>query len=159
MTKALMWYYSPTKNKLIYLKLERILMIFGFPANMENTIEIYSYSTLWAFFPHKWCVAPEFFVLISSHCSTQIWCIRYGGSWSIYFLVSSSVPPIYNCRATENEFIVYYRIWCILSTQFSSGLTLPCVGLSLIAGCFVTAQNYLLFHKNKKNCSSSNAVK
>ena len=28
----------------------------------------------------------EFFVLISSHCSTQIWRIRYGGSWAIYFL-------------------------------------------------------------------------
>ena len=36
--------------------------------------------------PHNWCFAPEFFVLIASHCSTQIWRIRYGGSWSIYFL-------------------------------------------------------------------------
>ena len=55
---------------------------------MENTIEIYSYSTPWALFPQKGCVAPEFFVLISSHCSTQILRIRYGGSWSIYFLVT-----------------------------------------------------------------------
>ena len=53
---------------------------------MENTIAIYSYSTPWALFPQKWCFAPEFFVLISSHCSTQIWRMRNGGSWFIYFL-------------------------------------------------------------------------
>ena len=84
-TTVLTWYYSPTKNKL-----ERILMTFGFLVNIENTIEIYSYSTPWALFPQKWCVAPEFFVLISSHCSTQILRIRHGGSWSIYFLSSES---------------------------------------------------------------------
>ena len=61
-------------------------MIFGFLVNMENTIAIYSYSTPLALFPQKWYVAPEFFVLISSHCCTQIWRKRYGGSWSIYFL-------------------------------------------------------------------------
>ena len=33
--------------------------------------------------------------------------------------------PIYNCTATENEFIVYYGIWCILKTKFSYGFTLP----------------------------------
>ena len=27
--------------------------------------------------------------------------------------------------ATENEFIVHYGIWCVLSTKFSYGLTLP----------------------------------
>ena len=37
-TKALMRYYSPTKNKLIYQ-----VMIFGFLVNMENTIAIDSY--------------------------------------------------------------------------------------------------------------------
>ena len=26
-------------------------------------------------------------------------------------------PPIYKCTPTENEFIVYYGIWCILSTK------------------------------------------
>ena len=62
-------------------------MIFGFLLNMENTIAIYSYSTPWARVPQKWCVAPEFFVLISYHCNTRIWRMRYGGSWSIYFLV------------------------------------------------------------------------
>ena len=55
-SKALMWYYSPTKNKLIY---QDILMICGFLVNMENTIAIYSYSTPWTLFPQKWCVAPE----------------------------------------------------------------------------------------------------
>ena len=65
-------------------------MIFGFLVKMENTITIHSYVELhWALFPHKWCVAPEFFVLISSHCSTQIWRMRYGGSWSIYFLLDT----------------------------------------------------------------------
>ena len=61
-------------------------MIFGFLGNMENTIAIYSYSTPWACSPQKWCVAPEFFVVISSHYSTQIWRMKYGGSWFIYFL-------------------------------------------------------------------------
>ena len=76
-TTAIMWYYSPTKKTSQYIKLERVLMIFGFLVNMENTIAIYSYSTPWAHFPQKW-----FFVLISSHCSTQIRHMRYGGSWS-----------------------------------------------------------------------------
>ena len=75
------------KTSYKYIKLERILMIFGFLVNMENTIEIYSYSTPWALFPQKGCVVPEFFVLISSHCSTQILRMRYGGSSSIYSLV------------------------------------------------------------------------
>ena len=44
-TKALMWYYSPTKNKL-----EGIHMIFGFLVDMENTIVISTYSTPWALF-------------------------------------------------------------------------------------------------------------
>ena len=64
-------------------------MLFGFLVNMENTISIYFYSTPWALFPQKWCVALEFLVLISSHCSTQIWRMRNGGSWSIYFLHGS----------------------------------------------------------------------
>ena len=58
-------------------------MIFGFLVNMENAIARYFYSTSWGLFPQKLCDPPEFFVLISSHCSTQIWHIRYGGSWSI----------------------------------------------------------------------------
>ena len=49
-----------------------------------NTIAIYSFSTPWFFSLKKWCVAHEFFVLISSHCSTQIWRMKYDGSWSIY---------------------------------------------------------------------------
>ena len=75
-TKALMWYYSPTKNKLIY-------MIFGFLVNMENTIAIYFYSTPWTLFTQKWCVAPEFFVLISSH-----WVHRFN-AWDM------AVPGLY----------------------------------------------------------------
>jgi len=86
----LWWDIAVQQKTSYYIKLERILMIFGFLVNIENTIEIYSYSTPWALFPQKGCVAPEFFVLISSQCSTQIWRIRYGGSWSIYFLVESN---------------------------------------------------------------------
>ena len=85
-TEALMWYYSSTKNKLIY-QVRANTYDFGFLVNMENTIAIYSYSTPWTLFPQKWCVAPEFCVLISLHCSTHIWRIRYGSSWSIFFLV------------------------------------------------------------------------
>ena len=80
-----LWCDIAVQQKHNYIKLERILLIFGFRVNMENTI--YSSSTPWALFHQKWCVAPDFFVLISSHCSTQIWRMRYGGSWSIYFLV------------------------------------------------------------------------
>ena len=82
-TKALIWYYNPTKNKLIYIKLERIHMISGQYGNYNSNI--FLFHPLGPF-PSKWCVAPEFYVLISFHCSTQISCMRYGGSWSIYFL-------------------------------------------------------------------------
>ena len=71
------------KNKLIY----KVRAIFGFMVNMENTIAIYSYSTPWALFPQKWCVALEFFVFVSSHCSTQIRRMRYGGSWATFRIV------------------------------------------------------------------------
>jgi len=60
--------------------------ILGFLVNMEITIAIYFYSTPWALFPQKKCVAPELFVLISSFCSIQIRSMKYGGTWSIYFL-------------------------------------------------------------------------
>ena len=80
-TAALMWYYSPT------IKTRANTYDFWLSSHyMENTIAIYSYSTPWALFPQKLCFAPEFFVLISSHCSTQIWRMRNGGSWCIYFL-------------------------------------------------------------------------
>ena len=82
-------------------------MIFGFLANMENTKALYSYSIPWALFPKKLCVAPEFFVLISSHCSTQIWRMRYGGSSSIYFLDVSIVITPYV------EIIFGRIIWCL----------------------------------------------
>ena len=75
-------------------------MIFGFLVNMDNTIAIYSYSTPWVLIPQKWCVAPEFFVLISSHCSTQIWRKGYGGSWSIYFLG----VPVYSSLCIEKGY-------------------------------------------------------
>ena len=84
-TKALMWYYSPTKIKLIY-QVRANTYDFGSLVNIETSIAIYFYSTPCALFTQKWCVAPKFFVLISFQCSTQIWRIRYGGSWSIYFL-------------------------------------------------------------------------
>jgi len=48
-----------------YIKLEQRLMIYGFLVNMENTTAVYSYSTPCTLFPQKWCVAPEFFVLVS----------------------------------------------------------------------------------------------
>ena len=92
-------------------------MIFGFLANMENTKALYSYSIPWALFPKKLCVAPEFFVLISSHCSTQIWRMRYGGSSSIYFLDVSIVINPYV------EIIFGRIIWCLSNLKDCNILT------------------------------------
>ena len=78
------------QTKLIY-QVRANTYDFWFLVNIENTIAIYSYSIPWAIFPQKWCVALEFFVLISSHCSTQIWRMRYDGSWSIYVLFITMV--------------------------------------------------------------------
>jgi len=65
--RALMIYYSPTKNKLIY----QVNMIFGFLVNMENTIAINFLFPPVGPFSSK-MMGSEFFVLISSHCSTRI---------------------------------------------------------------------------------------
>ena len=91
-TTALMWYYSPTKDKLIYqVRTNTGANYFWLSGQCGKYNRLYSYSTPRALFPQKWCVAPEFFILISSHSSTQIWRMRYGGSWSINFLV----PGVY----------------------------------------------------------------
>ena len=111
-----MWYYCPTKNKLIFQV-------------RANTYEFWlsgqygKYNSniippLGPFSLKKWCVAPEFFVLISSHCSAQIWRMRYGGSWSIYFLV---------------EWTICWRLGCCFqSTADSSNLS----GKRLIKMCY-----------------------
>ena len=87
-TKALMWFYSPTKNKLIYQFRANIydFWLSGQYGKYNRNIFLFHPLGPFPLFPQKWCVAPEFFVLISSHCSTQIWRIRYGGSWPLYFL-------------------------------------------------------------------------
>ena len=80
--KALMWYCSP-KIKLI--------IIYQVRANTYDfwlSDQFGKYNSNIFLFPLGLYLknAPEFFVLISYHCSTQIWRMRYGGSWSIYFL-------------------------------------------------------------------------
>ena len=99
-TKVLMWFYSPTKNKLI-IKLEQILMIFGILVNIENTIVIYSYSTPCALFPQKRCVAHDFFILISSH-----WWLQYTDlTLQIWrFLVYIFLESIYISRCLALRF-------------------------------------------------------
>ena len=88
-------------------------MIFGFLVNMENTIAIYSYFTpIGPFVLKKWCVAPEYFVLISFHCSTQIWRMRYGGSWSIYFLIKSSII-VKTCLKGQNNMFIFILKWTV----------------------------------------------
>ena len=84
-TKALMWYYSPTKNKLTYQVRANTYDFWLSGQYGKYNSNIFLFHPLGPF-PSKWCVASEFFVLISSHCSTRIWSIRYEGSWSIYFL-------------------------------------------------------------------------
>ena len=69
----------------LYIKLKRILIIFGFLINMENKIAIYSYSTPWPI-SLKNDALPLNSLFWSS---TQIWHIRYGDSWSIHFLINS----------------------------------------------------------------------
>ena len=85
-TKALMWYYSPTKTKFI--------------------------PPLGPFSLKKRCVAPDFFVLISSHCSTQIWRMRYGGFRSIYFLLHAQMSrPDSQRRDTLKAFMIKYELY------------------------------------------------
>ena len=86
-TKALMWYYSPTKNKLIYQVRANINDFWLSGQYGKYKSNIFLFHPLGSF-PSKMmrCVAPEFFVLISSHCSTQRtqnWRIIYVGFWSI----------------------------------------------------------------------------
>ena len=127
-----------TINKLIYQV--RANTIFGFLVNMEHTIAIYSYSTPWALFPQKWCVAPEFFVLISSHCSTQIWRMRYGGPWSIYFLgfdirLVFTLPPRDSTLQYKRCVLFWNNFPCATSllstTQFVYNPFIKCSTLSL----------------------------
>ena len=82
-TKALMLYYSPTKK----------VRANTYDFWLSGQYEIYN-SNRFLFHPldpfsSKRMRCPEFFVLISSHCSTRIWRMRYGGSWSICFLVDN----------------------------------------------------------------------
>ena len=79
-----MWYYSSTKNKIIY-QVRANTYDFWLSGQYEKSNILL--STPGALFPQKWCVAREFFVSISSQCSTQIWRMRYGGPWPIYLLV------------------------------------------------------------------------
>ena len=59
-------------------------MIFCFLVNMENTIAIYSYSTLWTKMMRcPWILCFNLLPLQY----TDLKHIRYGGSWSIYFLI------------------------------------------------------------------------
>jgi len=79
-----MWYYSSTKNKIIY-QVRANTYDFWLSGQYEQSNILL--STPGALFPQKWCVAREFFVSISSQCSTQIWRMRYGGPCPIYLLV------------------------------------------------------------------------
>ena len=58
-TKALMWYYSPTKNKLIYQVRAHKYDFWHFGQYGIYKSNIF-YSTPWALFPQKWWVAPLF---------------------------------------------------------------------------------------------------
>ena len=65
----------------------------------------------WALFPQK-RFAPDFFVLISSHCCTQIWRMRYGGSRSIYFLLHAQMSmPESQRRDTLKPFLIKYELY------------------------------------------------
>ena len=65
-------------------------------------------------FPSKMMRCPWIlcFDLLPPHCSTQIWRIRYGGSWSIYFL-DSPIENIENERQPSKFWSNYFfiKIW------------------------------------------------
>jgi len=95
--------------------LERILWLFGQYEKYNSNIFFFH---PWALFPQKLCVAPEFFVLISSHCSTQIWRIRYGGSWSIYFLVHFKTVLFTILTDRENDLDIHNVSLKVLCSKF-----------------------------------------
>ena len=112
---------------------------------MEDTI--YSSSTPWALFHQKWCVAPDFFVLISSHCSTQIWRIRYGGSWSIYFLVRKTRDFKDNFerqifKILFLKVIVSYRAFFVLFCRVNRDFISKCQPFHL--KCFMSSFKFYL---------------
>ena len=82
-SKALMWYYSPTKNKLIYQDRANTYDLWLSGQYGKYNSNIFLFHPLEPF-PSK-MMRCSWIVLISSHSSTQIWRIRYGGSRSIYF--------------------------------------------------------------------------
>ena len=103
-TTALMWYYCPTKNKLIHQVKANTYDFWLSGQYGKYNSNIFLFQPL-AHFPQKWCVAHEFFDLISSHCSTQIWRIRYGDSWSIHFLINSMFKILVKQRRMWGECI------------------------------------------------------
>jgi len=99
-TKALMWYYSPTKNKLIYQVRANTYDFWLSCLYGKYNSNIFLFHPLpWGLIPQKWWVAPELFVLISSPYSTQIWRIRYGGSWGVYIFLDRDLGKLaYYCH-------------------------------------------------------------
>ena len=95
-TTALVWYYSPTKNKLIYQVRANTYNFWLSGQYGKYNSNIFLFHPLGPFLSKKWCAAPEFFVWISSHCSTQIWLMSYGSSWSIYFLLLTIITSYYH---------------------------------------------------------------
>ena len=78
----------------------------------KHNINIFLFHPLGPY--RKWCVAPEFFVLISSTWSTQIWRIRYGGSWSIYFLFETNkllYILLWKVYLRNTSFILYFVLY------------------------------------------------
>ena len=65
-TTALMWYYSPTKNKLIYQ-----VRANTYDYWLSWLIAIYSYSTSWTLFPQKMMRCPCILCFIYGGLSTK----------------------------------------------------------------------------------------
>ena len=97
--RALMIYYSPTKNKLIYqVRANKYYFWLSGQYGKYNS-NIFLFPLVCPL--SSKIMGSEFFVLISSHCSSRIWRMRYGGSWSIYFLIN-------------NNFYFEYKNWCFI---------------------------------------------
>ena len=88
-TTALMWYYSPTKNKLIYQVRANTYDFWLSGQYGKYNSNIFLFHPLDPFLSKMmrcpWTLCFDLLPLQYTDLTHHAWC-RYGGSWSIYFL-------------------------------------------------------------------------
>ena len=121
-----MWYYSPTKNKFIY-QVKANTYDFWLSGQYWKYKGIYFYYTPWALFPQKWCVAPEFFVLISPTAVHRFDAsdMAVPGLYISWIYSYLEIPP------SEYWFQYVRRV-------YATAINLPCISTLI---CFKTTLN------------------